>query len=766
MVSFVTMVYDIKKKKVSERWEIKGSFSHEALQHFVECCTCSFKLVTEVVSRIFGGLPIRRYGLVNERMGLLVSLDTVPVRKALLNLPNGSFVRGADACIKLPGELFDCPAADVALAELLLRPTGALHTCVTDVLRYDKSERFYREYQASNGVWKCIDEGAAEAIVSKGIGALLWPMYHLQSFRELHDPEFSRKTPVVFPKSVTVKDMIGNYVQKMRNASAVLKLLRQKLTVAFDANSHPSLLCFENGVLDLETGLLQGPAAPGMLITQCVPRVYDPTVDTKDLVLLMQSFFPAVCYEDSQDVLAFYQMWRGFCITGVVEDGPQTSLWLTGRGCNGKSVLAAFDKHVWGAEICSSISMSAFQQAGAGNNDHLYYSRTSRSVSIVENSDALKMNEEVFKKAVAGDEMSVQGKYKTGVTCQFPSKYTFYQNDAPAWSCMGAFSIRRRIWNLPLRAQHLLPEQESERMQLKIEGKAHCIINRVPGFGVLKELKQKHVQAYMKWAVQGAVLFHKSHMRFNLPQTVKLETEREGRDKKADFDQFIRDYLICDPKACLATAEIREVFLRHGRFEVSTTAQITSMLDSTLASILVPDHMEGKPKLQPLLPGVAKVRLTYPSRVTNSRPMGYRGVNWRPGEIATFVNKVRSTYVNNTLPPIQKKPEEPGSERHTNDKDEHASQTKWQELCVQAWNKKQQDAQKRAKIAEERQTLEAEQDKIRLANLEKSMALSELDFQASLRKMDVRPHAKLTEFFAKRNCGNAPPDVFENSQPV
>ena len=271
VVQFVTMAYDkVEEKAVEARWELKGSFKHKALYDFASCGACKDKLVTDVVSPLFGGLPIRSYKLCNERMGLCVSLDTVEVRETLLNLQNGCFVRGSEACIKLPNELFDCQNADAALAELLLRPTGGLHTCITDLLCYDEGAKTYREYQASSGVWKLIDEGAAAAITATGIAALLWPMYHLQHFCEQHDPKFNFKTPVVFPESWRVKKMIGNYVQKMRNTKDVLRFMQQQLTVAFDVNTHPSLLCFKNGVLDLKTGLLQGPALPGMSITQCV----------------------------------------------------------------------------------------------------------------------------------------------------------------------------------------------------------------------------------------------------------------------------------------------------------------------------------------------------------------------------------------------------------------------------------------------------------------------------------------------------------------
>ena len=54
----------------------------------------------------------------------------------------------------------------------------------------------------------------------------------------------------------------------MCNTKDVLRFIQQQLTVAFDVDTHQSLLCFKNGVLDLKTGLLQGQALPGMRITQ------------------------------------------------------------------------------------------------------------------------------------------------------------------------------------------------------------------------------------------------------------------------------------------------------------------------------------------------------------------------------------------------------------------------------------------------------------------------------------------------------------------
>ena len=99
---------------------------------------------------------------------------------------------------------------------------------------------------------------------------------------------------------------------------------------------------------------------------------------------------------------------------------------------------------VWGDQMCGAMSMSAFQVRGAGNNDHLYNNRNARSIAVVENSDSRLMCEEIFKQVTGEDSMSLQAKYKGGITCVFAGKLTFFLNSQPKWSTHDADAIRRR----------------------------------------------------------------------------------------------------------------------------------------------------------------------------------------------------------------------------------------------------------------------------------------------------------------------------------
>ena len=203
-------------------------------------------------------------------------------------------------------------------------------------------------------------------------------------------PKFDSKTTIVVPKSVTVNLMINMYSQKLRNTADVLSKLNQQLTYSFVDNQHPSVLCFENGIVDLKTGRLLGPAPPDMVITQSVPRLYDPTVDTAPINDMMHSFFPEASYPGESDtILEFYKRWCGYSITG--ELNLQKALFITGRGANGKSVLSTFSMHAWGNELTRSVDMCHFQQGVGANNDDIFNSRNVRSIVISENSDNQKV---------------------------------------------------------------------------------------------------------------------------------------------------------------------------------------------------------------------------------------------------------------------------------------------------------------------------------------------------------------------------------------
>ena len=165
--------------------------------------------------------------------------------------------------------------------------------------------------------------------------------------------------------------VINMYGQSVQHIKYVLDNLIGDLKTPFVNNPYTDVICFENGVVNLRTGKLTGPAPPDMLITQCVPQEYKPDVDTTEVTRLMQTFFPEQCYPgESKGMLNFYRRWCGYGITG--ETSLQKALFVVGRGANGKSVLGAISREVWGSEVCKAVDSCHFQQGIGANNDNVF----------------------------------------------------------------------------------------------------------------------------------------------------------------------------------------------------------------------------------------------------------------------------------------------------------------------------------------------------------------------------------------------------------
>ena len=258
----------------------------------------------------------------------------------------------------------------------------------------------------------------------------------------------------------------------------------------------------------------------------------------------------------------------------------------------------------------------------------------------------------MFKKIVGGDVISVQAKYKNAVACRFPGKLTLYQNDTPRFQAAEAFAIRRRIWVLPMRTQHLKIDDTKQRQKLISEGKAQHIVDLDDAYDILEDLKANHTQAYLKWVVQGAVACYAEGIANVVPESVKVESNREGRDKMQLFETFVVDYLVPDASTnFISSNEIKEVFLMLEDFDTSLDDKTEKEIFRLMKRLFDPPK-EDKDALKPIIRGVKSHSKLYPGRNKMGRLNGYQGLAWKPGEVGIIVNKLRRDYCRNKLMPV------------------------------------------------------------------------------------------------------------------
>ena len=649
VLSFIHIMYRKDVNKIQALWHQQGHCEYdEMLKDFVRISTCNFGLIKEVIPDMNNGAPVKKWGFTDDDRTILVfTLDTVPPITQHLLLTTGVFPDNNNRSIKLKAALFDGLNKDAKLAKLLYKKGK-----IEDKLRYDQGDETYRLYNPSNGIWEIIEESTAVFWTAKLLGETIIPTYHLQYFRERTDPKFNRKNPVISPKSVAVKDLLSRYAEKMRNAKDVLNAIKARLVFKFDSNKYPSFLLFKNGLVDLATGRLLGPAGPDMGIIHSVPHNYDPNIDTTKVHEKMMSFWPEQVYPGESDNIArFYQGFKGYSLTGHVN--LQKALFLLGKGSNGKSVLNNIDLVALGNDLYKNIGMSAFSQEGSGNNDYLYQIKNCRSANIMENTSSGKINEETFKKATGGDPMSVSAKYKRGVTETFPTKLCFSMNDPPVFSSTNAYAIRRRIWNLNMLAQRLNPDDD-QRLILESEGKSHYIMELDNHF--LTDFIANDIPAYLTWAVQGAVTYFANGQNIVVPKTIARASMPISSSERTDlFVSFIKDFLIkANPKSIISTSEILEVFFAKEDINTDVDQKTSDELSKLLKLVLT------DPKFRiSQFDNCKVIRVVFPSRQAKNKDasayrkaMGYASVAWRPGTIALIVNHIRGQYTNETRPMI------------------------------------------------------------------------------------------------------------------
>ena len=262
----------------------------------------------------------------------------------------------------------------------------------------------YMLYQPKSGAWVPIAEAAAADHVAVILKRVLQNIFHWQSFREsqLQVEEPAAEKPVIRPTSVQVQKM-QNYYATAKNVRDVLRAMDRRLETSFARNpDHGHQLIFLNGVVDLRTGEFTGPAEPGLHITQWVPHPFPLNEAEGDAYWkqTIASFFPAACYPEHKEVERFFQKWCGLLLTEDMR--VQKSLWVTGHGSNGKSVLSKVMAIAHGRRILHTLDIDALGVRSTQNNDSLYNARNARAVLIEENKENRQFDTKIFKKLVTG----------------------------------------------------------------------------------------------------------------------------------------------------------------------------------------------------------------------------------------------------------------------------------------------------------------------------------------------------------------------------
>lgn len=289
---------------------------------------------------------------------------------------------------------------------------------------------------------------------------------------------------------------------------AALKLAESHPAITLkpeELDSDPLLAACQNGVIDLTNGRFHKPN-PGDHITRQFGTYYDPAA----LCPRWERFLDEITDGDGE-LIEFLQRSVGYSLTGSMKE--QVFLFLHGTGANGKSVFIETIRALLGG-YSSRASESLFEAKGPPRDSRVELAELPgiRVLFVSETSQGGRLNERLVKDITGGDALRAEAKYQSGFRFSPQFKVWIVGNYAPRVD-----GVDHGIW----RRVRLVP------FNVTFEGD-----RKDPH---LVETLQAELPGILRWAVDGAVKWHRSGL--NLPECVKLATNayRDDQDLLADF---------------------------------------------------------------------------------------------------------------------------------------------------------------------------------------------------------------------------------------
>lgn len=204
-----------------------------------------------------------------------------------------------------------------------------------------------------------------------------------------------------------------------------------------DFDRDPMLLGVANGVLELRSGRLL-PISPGVLVSKRCNVAYDPAATCPRFEQFMAEVQP------DMNVRAFLQRWKGYCLTGRVEEHLFT--FLHGLGANGKSVFIELMAWVLGdyAQKIPTDMLMHHQRNPQGPSPDIVALKGKRFVYANETEEGRRLAEARIKDLTGGDTLSGRIPYgKADINFRPSHKLTIVGNHKPEITDTSAGMWRR-----------------------------------------------------------------------------------------------------------------------------------------------------------------------------------------------------------------------------------------------------------------------------------------------------------------------------------
>lgn len=342
----------------------------------------------------------------------------------------------------------------------------------------------------------------------------------------------------------------GKSEAKLRAVSKIFKTFSQSQIETDDLDAHDHLFCVANGVVDLTNGdIVPHSAAVDKMITKISPLEYQPdSAPPKAWLQFLDSVF-----QGDKELINFIQVAIGYSLTGSAVE--RCMFILHGGGRNGKSTFTNVIRSLFGYRY--STTMSTETLTGKTNSGQVPVGiaklRGMRMASTTESDENQRLKEGTVKSLTGDDMITARFMRQNEFDFFCFAKIWFPTNHLPQirgdddgiWD-------RIKLISFPTRYYKEHETEQIEAIKLKDPFKKIEYVD--------KDLPKKlaaEAPAILKWAVDGAIVWHKT----GLPKCRVIdEAGKEYRHDQDKFNYFIENFL--EPSSeddIILVAELRTI---------------------------------------------------------------------------------------------------------------------------------------------------------------------------------------------------------------
>lgn len=330
---------------------------------------------------------------------------------------------------------------------------------------------------------------------------------------------------------------------------AALELAGPLMQPAGAWDNHPHSLHCANGVLDLRSGLLDGPT-PDMLLTRTTGIPYDGRAEAPRWQLFLREVFGS-----NEPLIAFMQRAVGYSLAGVTSE--QCFFLLYGSGANGKTTFLNVLRALVGGDTAGYAQVMSFQaldyQARNQVPVELANLPGKRLATVSEMADGTRLHEGRIKSLTGSEPITARGLWERPMTFAPAAKLWLAVNHKPVVSD-DSYGLWRRVRLVPFLRRFVEKEVDPG-----LEGK---LLRELPGI--------------LAWAVAGAIAWYRHGLE---APPIVLEATATYKQESDPLSDFVSGCCREHPDEWTAAGELYrrytqwadDVGLRHREIMTSTT---------------------------------------------------------------------------------------------------------------------------------------------------------------------------------------------------